>query len=73
MFRIPGARLVPISQTQDFAGAIDPDKDAVVVCLSGERSAAVTLDLRKRGFDRVYNLTGGMVSWVNEKLPVERG
>jgi len=73
MFRIPDSTLIPMSQTISRIDELDPSKETIVICLSGERSASVTLDLRKRGFDRAFNLSGGMVAWVNEKLPVARG
>jgi len=73
MFRIPGSTLIPMSQVLERAGDLDPEKETVVICLSGDRSAAVTIDLHRRGFDKVYNLTGGLVAWINEKLPIERG
>jgi len=73
MFRIPDAKLIPMKETLNRLNELDPEKETIVICLSGERSASVTLDLRKRGFNRAYNLTGGMVAWVNEKLPVDRG
>lgn len=73
MFRIPGATLIPMGQTLERLSELDPAKETIVVCLSGERSAKVTIELRKRGFDKAYNLTGGMVAWINHKLPIERG
>ncbi len=73
MFRIPGSTLIPMSQTLSRIGELDPDKETLVVCLSGDRSASITLDLRKQGFQKAYNLTGGMVAWINQKLPVDRG
>jgi len=73
MFRIPGVTLIPMGQTLQRLSELDPKKQTIVVCLSGERSAKMTIELRKRGFDKAYNLTGGMVAWINQKLPIERG
>jgi len=73
MFRIPGSTLIPMSQTESRIDELDPAKETIVICLSGDRSASVTIDLRKRGFEKAYNLTGGLVAWVNERLPVARG
>jgi len=73
MFRIPGVKLIPMGETLDRLSELDPAKETIVVCLSGERSAKITIELRKRGFDKAYNLTGGMVAWINQKLPIERG
>lgn len=72
-FRIPGAKPLPMREVLERLDQLDPLQETVVVCLSGERSAQVTLELRKRGFNQVYNLTGGMVAWIENKLPVEQG
>jgi rhodanese-related sulfurtransferase len=45
----------------------------VVVCRSGARSAQATLMLGKAGFDRVANLSGGMLRWRAQRLQVEGG
>jgi rhodanese-related sulfurtransferase len=43
------------------------------VCRSGARSAQATVLLRKAGFDQVANLSGGMLRWRAQRLPVEGG
>jgi len=35
----------------------------IVICLTGHRSPLVAHRLKKRGFKKVYNLTGGMLAW----------
>ncbi|MFP4643685.1 MAG: molybdopterin-synthase adenylyltransferase MoeB [Spirochaetales bacterium] len=71
--RIPGIRLIPQATVPDRMGELDPAARTIVVCHSGARSAEVSLLLRAHGFDSVYNLDGGMLAWMNERLPVERG
>lgn len=73
MFRIPGSELIPMREIDQRISEVDREKEAVLICLSGQRSAAITMELRQKGYDKVYNLSGGMVAWVNEKLPVEQG
>lgn len=48
-------------------------KPIIAVCQSGTRSGSACSTLRKEGFEQVYNLQGGMVSWENANLPVKRG
>ncbi|HEY8377064.1 MAG TPA: MBL fold metallo-hydrolase [Nannocystis sp.] len=48
------------------------DRDIVVVCRAGARSASAGAILRRAGFLRVYNLEGGMLQWIHEGLPVQR-
>jgi rhodanese-related sulfurtransferase len=35
----------------------------VIICLRGHRSPLVAYALKKEGFNRVYNLTWGMLGW----------
>lgn len=44
----------------------------IAVCRSGSRSAVAATQLRKEGFEQVYNLRGGMLAWENAGLPVTR-
>jgi len=69
---VPGARLVPLATLLDTAAAWDPERDIVVVCRSGGRSARAAVELARRGFRNVYNLRGGMLAWNAAQLPVER-
>jgi rhodanese-related sulfurtransferase len=48
------------------------DRDVVVVCRAGARSASAGAILRRAGFQRVINLEGGMLAWVEAGLPVQR-
>lgn len=67
---IPGARLFPMSQMHHWLEQLDPKKEYVLICRSGNRSYQVARYLRGLGFDKVYNFAGGMLSW---KGPVEKG
>lgn len=52
---------------------IDSDQDIVVYCRSGVRSQTAAAALRQHGFQRVYNLTGGISAWrdqIDPNLPV---
>jgi sulfur dioxygenase len=48
------------------------ERDLVVVCRAGARSATAAAMLRRAGFDRVSNLAGGMLAWTRCGLPVQR-
>ena len=45
----------------------------MAVCRSGARSAQATVLLTKAGFERVANLSGGMLRWRAQRYPVEGG
>ena len=67
--RLPGARLVPLNTVPDAAGTFHRDRDIVVYCHHGARSAAATQWLREHGFTRVWNLAGGIDRWSLEVDP----
>jgi len=64
--RIPGSRTIPL---QDLAGRLaelDPQRPTLVYCEHGIRSIRAAVLLATAGFDRVYNLRGGIVQWPGE-------
>jgi DMSO/TMAO reductase YedYZ molybdopterin-dependent catalytic subunit/rhodanese-related sulfurtransferase/glyoxylase-like metal-dependent hydrolase (beta-lactamase superfamily II) len=70
--RAPGAMLIPMGRVRAHEHELPRDRQIVVVCRSGGRSAAVTASLRRSGFDAV-NLAGGMCAWAAAGLPVVSG
>ena len=60
-----GGKLIPLAQLQ---GAIDDlddwmNKEIVVHCKAGARSAAAKSFMQSQGFKNVRNLLGGMMEW----------
>jgi rhodanese-related sulfurtransferase len=45
----------------------------VVGCASGNRSSHACRLLKKNGFEKVYNLKGGMLAWQSAGLPTAKG
>jgi glyoxylase-like metal-dependent hydrolase (beta-lactamase superfamily II)/rhodanese-related sulfurtransferase len=70
---IEGAKLIPLGSLSHRANELKTDKPLVVVCRSGARSAQATVLLGKAGFERVANLSGGMLRWRSQRFPVEGG
>ena len=72
--RIPGADFKPLSEIQDWFEDLPRDVDIILQCRSGNRSGQATEALiSQAGFDRVFNLTGGIIAWHSADLPVDRG
>ena len=46
------------------------DKPIVVVCKMGQSAGPATKTLREQGFGRAQKLSGGMMEWDAQKLPV---
>ncbi|HEV2430697.1 MAG TPA: rhodanese-like domain-containing protein, partial [Burkholderiales bacterium] len=70
---VPGAVLMPLGSLVDKKSLLDAQKPIVTVCRSGARSAQATVLLAKAGFDRVANLSGGMLRWRAQRFAVEGG
>ncbi len=66
------AQLVVLSTLPEHIDAFPREKPIVFVCRSGARSARAAAFAQANGFDRVYNLKGGMMLWNSLGLPVER-
>ena len=67
--RLPGAELVPLGTIPDAAERLPRNRELVVYCKGGARSARAVRFLRRQGFDRVLNLTGGITRWSEEVDP----
>lgn len=70
---IPGSRLIPQGRilSGEALGELRQDRDIILHCKSGTRSANVLAELRQRGYTRVKHLTGGVLAWVNEIEPTK--
>ena len=69
---IPGAVHIPIGQLGMHVGRFDKSQEMIVVCRSGNRSAAAVGALAQAGYEQVSNLQGGMIAWNFRRLPVTR-
>jgi adenylyltransferase/sulfurtransferase len=67
--RIEGARLAPLSSLGAAMGSFAADRDVVVYCKSGGRSARVVQQLQQAGLTRVWNLEGGILRWSEQIDP----
>jgi rhodanese-related sulfurtransferase len=69
---IAGAVSMPMGGVPTRADEIDSARDIVCICHHGMRSQQVAMFLGSRGFERVFNLTGGVHAWgeqVDPKMP----
>ncbi len=64
-----GARHLPMTQVPARHAELPRDREIVVLCHHGQRSAMVADYLRTAGFPRVLNLTGGIDRWSVEVDP----
>lgn len=66
---LEGCRPCPMGQLEEWVQQLDPALEYYVCCRSGMRSLRVAAELRRRGFPRVHNVTGGLSAWVREVDP----
>ncbi len=60
---IPGAKLVPLGDLKEGTQSLDPERPILVYCAVGGRSRVAAQLLSGRGFQEVYNLSGGIKSY----------
>ena len=68
--KIPGATHIPLGQVLNRMSEIEPDRETVVHCKMGGRSAKAIEALKRSGFTgNLLNLKGGITAWSNEVDP----
>ncbi len=65
---------VPLPQLKDQLGALEKHKTRPIIttCRTGQRSAGACGILLKSGFEKVYNLQGGVMAWQDSNLPLTK-
>ncbi len=63
-FHIEGAVNIPVHDLRMRHGEINKDAPVVVTCASGHRSSLAASLLLQRGFQNVWNLSGGMTGFA---------
>lgn len=72
--RVPGSELCPMSTIDNWYTDLHPDEELLIFCRTGNRSGKVVEALiRRAGFTNAVNVAGGIVSWAESGLPIERG
>lgn len=60
---------IPMGELPDRMEELPRDRDIVLLCRSGMRSAQVTRFLQQEGYERVWNLAGGILAWSEQLDP----
>lgn len=65
-----GGELIPLATVANNIDKIDRDKKVVVHCKMGGRSAKAIRELEEKfGYNNLYNLKGGVLSYIDEVQP----
>lgn len=68
--KLPNAAHIPLGQVINRMSEIDPNRETVVHCKMGGRSAKAIEALKRSGFSgNLLNLKGGITAWSNEVDP----
>jgi parallel beta-helix repeat protein len=67
---IRNTKLIPHTELEARIGELDENRDILVYCHSGGRSATASQILIDHGFTQVYNMLGGILAWMDEDYPV---
>lgn len=68
--KIPGAKLIPLGDVLKRIGEINPDRETIVHCKMGGRSAKAIEAMKQAGYKgELKNLKGGITAWSNEVDP----
>ncbi len=68
--KLEQAKLIPLGQVVNRMSEIDPNRETVVHCKMGGRSAKAIEALKRAGFTgRLTNLQGGITAWSNDVDP----
>jgi rhodanese-related sulfurtransferase len=71
--RIEQAVNKPLDSMEKWVNELPKDKTIYFVCRSGSRSGIAQRIAAQRGYTDAYNMTGGMIAWRREGLPVMSG
>ena len=58
--------LIPLQTLVNNIDKISKEKQVIIMCRSGMRSANAISFLEGQGFDNLYNLAGGILDWKAE-------
>jgi adenylyltransferase/sulfurtransferase len=67
--RISGSVLIPLGELPRRHAELPRDRDIVMQCKVGARSAKAMDFLKSVGFTRVQNLRGGILDWIDKVDP----
>jgi len=67
--RVPGSTLIPLGELPRRHQELDAEREVVVMCKMGGRSAQALDFLRSVGFSKVTNLRGGVLEWIDTVDP----
>jgi rhodanese-related sulfurtransferase len=62
-------KLIPLSQLESRWQEIPKDVPVYIHCRSGRRSRSAVDFLKRQGYSNCFNISGGILAWLNEINP----
>ncbi len=72
-YHVPGSTLIPLNELAGRQNEVPKDREVVVVCRSGQRSAKGREILMEAGLKKVTNMQGGLLQWRADGYPTVSG
>lgn len=69
---IPDAIHIPLGSLAKRLKDLDASRETITVCRSGARSMSAAQILQQAGFSQVKSMSGGMISWSRQGLPISK-
>jgi rhodanese-related sulfurtransferase len=71
---LPNARHLPLGDIERRTGELEKfrARPLILYCGNGSRSATAIATLKKAGFEKLYNLRGGLFEWEKAGQPLTR-
>ncbi len=67
--QLPNSVCIPMRELSFRLEELEPQQDTVVLCHHGIRSRIACMLLQRAGFERIFNLTGGIDAWARQVEP----
>lgn len=68
-YDVTNIKNIPLGELESRLAEVPKDKQVIVVCRKGGRSAQAYELLKGKGFDNIANMEGGMEVWSEKGLP----
>lgn len=69
---ILGAKNIPMDELDAKAGKLDKGQALILCCDAGTSSQRAQGLLQKQGFEKIFNLRGGIRAWQQDNLPLTK-
>lgn len=69
---IPQARNIPMDELEEKTASLSKSKPIILVCNMGRTAQKAAVTLKKRNFEEVHVLSGGLSAWTQDGLPLKK-